>query len=110
MTTKGRRRDRGNKNDNNDPPPALLAAAAPSELDPVVPLGLGGKESAATSASYDKLVFSFFARGSLLVLILFHQRLYQQGRIGPGGGATFGWWQGREVSGPGSVEGEIWRN
>ena len=94
----------------NIPPPSLAAAAAHSELKMAIPFGLEGKDTAATLDGYGEIAFAVFARGSVLVLVLAHRCLCQQGRVVPGGGVTVGWWQGGEVVGSGSVEGGIWRN
>ena len=86
----------GRGDNNNYPPPALAAEAASSELEPAIPFGLGGKEAAATSAGYDKLAFDVFSWGSILFFV--HRCLYRQGCVDPGGSATVGLWQGREVA------------
>ena len=64
-TTKVCQAGGGNDNGNNYPPPELAAGAATSELDMAIPFGLGGKEAAATSAGYDELALTVFARGSI---------------------------------------------
>ena len=83
----------GDESNDDYPQPALVEASASSELEPAIPFGLGVKKAGVTLASYGKLEFTVFAWGSIfvLVLVLVHRCLYQQGRGGPGDSVTVGW-------------------
>ena len=90
----------------------MAAAAASFELELALPFGLGEKEAAVTLDGYNDLTFTVFSKGYnpglILILVLVHQYLYQQGLGGPVGNATVGWWQEREGSRVRSGEGIIW--
>ena len=85
----------GDNNDNDDdyasPPPSLVSLAASSDLEPLIPFGLGGQEALVTSAGYTKLAFSVFTQDFPLVLLGMSSSSFSASTIMDKDMADLGW-------------------